>query len=195
MTFIASVKSVFLNYKDFSGRSRRAEFWNFILFMIIACIALTVVNSMLFGPTLTQEFKITIDEAGKQVPHSSYSKNYTGGWLTNIFSLICLIPWLAVTWRRLHDTNRAGWYCLLPIAIGAIGFSLLYLTSVPTPIDSSLIPEGVTMPENIFNPKLGILIPFILTYLASIILVIYWLASKSDQNANKFGEPVNNIQL
>ena len=38
--------------------------------------------------------------------------------LSGLFSLAVLVPFIAVTVRRLHDTNRSGWWvlvCLLPV--------------------------------------------------------------------------------
>ena len=72
-------------YAKFSGRARRKEYWLFVL-------AYTVLNLL----------AVAIDTAGSFDPSSSPS----------LFSVIVilglLIPYLAVTVRRLHDTNRSG---------------------------------------------------------------------------------------
>ena len=49
-------------------------------------------------------------------------------WIGSLYSLAVLVPSLAVSVRRLHDTGRSGWWiliCLVPV-IGALYF--LYLT-------------------------------------------------------------------
>ena len=44
------------------------------------------------------------------------------GILTLLYSLLVLVPGLAVSIRRLHDTNRSGWWLLISLIplIGAI---------------------------------------------------------------------------
>ena len=46
------------------------------------------------------------------------------GWIPGlgiVISLVILLPSLAVTVRRLHDTNRTGWWVLLPIGLALGG--------------------------------------------------------------------------
>ena len=94
--FITALKK----YAVFSGRSRRSEYWYFILFYLIIYIALSFID----GVTGTFDAKSGI------------------GLLTAIFSLALLIPSLAVSVRRLHDTDRSGWWLLIGLVplIGAI---------------------------------------------------------------------------
>src|SRR5687767_9140049 len=93
---------VLKRYAEFSGRSQRAEYWFFLLFNCIIGVAL-VGGAMATGG-----------------PESS-----TGGMLmmvNNIYSLAVLIPSIAVGVRRLHDTNRSGWWILIGLipCLGAI---------------------------------------------------------------------------
>jgi uncharacterized membrane protein YhaH (DUF805 family) len=87
-------------YATFSGRARRKEFWFFQLFVMLIGLALSLADYMLG----------LMDEG-------------TGiGLLSGLFSLAMLLPNLAVSVRRLHDTDRSGWWlllCFLPI-IGII---------------------------------------------------------------------------
>jgi uncharacterized membrane protein YhaH (DUF805 family) len=87
-------------YAVFSGRSRRSEYWYFILFYFIIYIALAFVDRV----------------AGTFDPKSGI------GLLTAIFALALLIPSLSVSVRRLHDTDRSGWWLLIGFIplIGAI---------------------------------------------------------------------------
>ena len=73
-------------YAEFEGRSRRREFWYFQLFLILAQFVAGFCDGLLHTPIL--------------------------GAITN---LALFIPSIAVGVRRLHDTNRSGWWCLLPI--------------------------------------------------------------------------------
>ena len=88
----------FQRYADFSGRSRRKEYWYFTLFNGIVSMILSVIDGAV----------------GSQLG--------TVGILSLLYSLVVFIPSLAVAVRRLHDTNRSGWnllWALLPI-VGAI---------------------------------------------------------------------------
>ncbi len=79
-------------YSDFTGRSRRKEFWLFILLMIVVSVVATTIDSMLGMSGLI--FGVY-------------------GPLTLIVALALLTPQLSVSVRRLHDTNRSGWWVLL----------------------------------------------------------------------------------
>lgn len=90
-------KKVYANYANFNGRARRKEYWYFTLFYNIFILLLFFLDLIVFG------------EDGFEL-------------FSGLFSLASLIPYLAVGARRLHDTNRSGWWQLLafiPI-IGAI---------------------------------------------------------------------------
>jgi uncharacterized membrane protein YhaH (DUF805 family) len=52
----------------------------------------------------------------------SYNSEGGIGLLSGIYSLAVLIPGIAVSVRRLHDTNRSGWWLLISLIplIGAI---------------------------------------------------------------------------
>ena len=102
--------AAFKKYAEFHGRARRKEYWFFLLFNIVISIGLSVVD----GVTGTMS-------------HMSHSSM---GLLSSMYSLAAFIPGLAVTARRLHDTNRSAWWMLivlLPI-IGWIMF-LVFLAS------------------------------------------------------------------
>ena len=87
-------------YAVFSGRSRRMEYWYFVLFNIIVSIVLGVIDGLL----------------------GTSGSSAGAGLLSGIYSLAVLIPTLAVTVRRLHDTDRTGWWILIALVplIGVI---------------------------------------------------------------------------
>ena len=93
-------------YAEFEGRARRKEYWMFILFYFIFTIAAVVLDEILGSEPV----------------------------IYIVYDLVLILPYLAVTVRRLHDTNRSGWWILLPcisliIAIfTTILFSFLLLT-------------------------------------------------------------------
>ena len=102
-------------YFEFSGRSRRREYWMFALFYLLVLVALTAV----FG---TNEVVRTPTGFG-------YGSRLVGGggMLGNVFGLATLIPALAVSVRRLHDQDRSGWLLLLGLIPLFGGFALLVL--------------------------------------------------------------------
>jgi uncharacterized membrane protein YhaH (DUF805 family) len=73
---------VLKKYAVFAGRARRKEFWMFFLVYVIIVVALIIVESILG----------------------------LSGILSGLYSLALLIPSIAVTVRRLHDTGRTGWW-------------------------------------------------------------------------------------
>ena len=91
---------VLKKYAVFKGRARRKEYWMFFLFNLVSLVVLAIIDS------LTGTFS---PEAGL-------------GLLGSLYSLAVLIPSLAVSVRRLHDTNRNGWWLLMALIplIGAI---------------------------------------------------------------------------
>ena len=90
---------VLVNYANFGGRATRSEYWWFSLFNLIIVIALAIVV-----PAARAELVLLI---------------YTAG---------IIVPSLAVSVRRLHDTDRSGWWLLLGlIPFGGIILLIFYL--------------------------------------------------------------------
>ena len=87
-------------FADFSGRARRQEYWMFVLFNFLASLAIGIVDAILG----------------------------TNAALGGLYSLAVLIPSLAVSARRLHDTDRSGWWQLI-LLIPLIGW-IIYLVFV-----------------------------------------------------------------
>jgi uncharacterized membrane protein YhaH (DUF805 family) len=101
---------VLRQYADFGARARRTEFWMFTLFSAIISIVLLIIDNaagLTFG-----------------------ERAMTSGVLGTIYSLAVLIPTLAVSVRRLHDTGRTGWWILIGLIplIGAIVLIVWYCT-------------------------------------------------------------------
>ena len=96
-------------YADFSGRSRRMEYWMFQVFNVLVYIAVLVLMMIVGGGALmTGGDPSALAAAGGAV--------MIVGGLYFLFVLAMFIPNLAVSVRRLHDTNRSGWWILAPIA-------------------------------------------------------------------------------
>ena len=86
-------------YAQFSGRSRRKEYWMFTLVNIIVATVLYLIATMAF---LNNSTAVTIIVC----------------LVCGVYWLAALIPSLAVSVRRLHDTHKSGWWlllCLIPL--------------------------------------------------------------------------------
>lgn len=93
MNMQEAVRSVLNKYADFTGRARRSEFWFFVLAYFIAAIVTSIIDSIIGVP------------------------------LTYIILVLgLLVPSIAVTVRRLHDTDKSGWLVLIGLipVLGAI---------------------------------------------------------------------------
>lgn len=97
-------------YAEFSGRSRRMEFWMFQLGVWLLWIALWVVMMVVGLGTAS---------AARDPASGMVGMFASMGIFVVIFAIVGLglfIPQLAVAVRRLHDTDRSGWWILLPLA-------------------------------------------------------------------------------
>jgi uncharacterized membrane protein YhaH (DUF805 family) len=108
MGFGQAVSTGFSKYATFSGRARRSEFWWWMLLLLIVSV---VTNGLDLGLGL----HITNNGSSAQI-----------GWVSTIVGLVLLLPTLAVTFRRLHDTSRSGWWWVLSL-ICCIGVILLWI--------------------------------------------------------------------
>ena len=94
-TFSEAVTSAIKeHYCDFNGRASRSQFWWYVLFTgIIGCIFEILMCIFAFMGMDT-------------LPKIIYGINVLVG-------LALLLPSWGVAVRRLHDTNRSGWWALL----------------------------------------------------------------------------------
>ena len=105
--FGEAVSRGFRNYATFSGRATRAESWWWVLFTVLAGLALAAVD------TVTGTMGMFGDS----------------GLLGFFFELGTLVPSLALGARRLHDINRSGWWLLLLFVL-VIGWIVLILWAI-----------------------------------------------------------------
>jgi len=103
-------------YADFSGRSRRTEFWMFVLFQFLIGMGVVVLMMVLGGAAV-----LSGDPSQAMAMGGIILVLYL---LLALVGLAFLIPNLAVTVRRLHDTDRSGWWILIGI-IPIVGWILI----------------------------------------------------------------------
>ena len=124
-------------YAEFSGRSRRKEYWMWFLFVIIVFIVLSLIDSALgLGGRTTADSTSGPGSVG-------YSAGVRGGILTGLFSLAILIPNIAVAVRRLHDTNRSGWWILMPALPYILGFILTMVGAMSASVPLAMAGGGL----------------------------------------------------
>jgi uncharacterized membrane protein YhaH (DUF805 family) len=114
---------VLKKYAEFNGRAQRKEYWFFFLISTVISIFLAVIDS--FTGTISEEAGI--------------------GLLSGLYALAVLIPGLSVTVRRLHDTDRSGWWILIGLipVIGGIAL-LIFMVLDSTPGDNQYGPNPKT---------------------------------------------------
>ncbi len=95
-------------YFDFSGRSRRKEYWMFAILYIALYVVAGILDVQLGFATTTSS-----SEFGDGTASASF--NMQGGMLTMILQLALLIPSIALAVRRMHDNDKSGWWILVPI--------------------------------------------------------------------------------
>lgn len=116
-------------YFDFSGRSRRKEYWMFVLLTVIVAVVLV---ALMFGSGFPfQEF-----EADGSAPATPGPLFWVSSVAIGLFSLATIIPSIAVQVRRFHDQDRSGWMVLLafiPYVGGLIVFVFMCLEGTRGP--------------------------------------------------------------
>jgi uncharacterized membrane protein YhaH (DUF805 family) len=140
-----------VRYFQFTGRAGRAEFWQYTALVLIISLLLSLM-----------ELRGAMEaEAMGTTPLPLFS---------SIFGLLTFIPSLAVTFRRLHDRNKSGWY---------YGWLLV-----------AFIPAGIVLASSTAFPALWPLaLAIILGIFGYSCFLIYELAQPGDYYDNDFGEP------
>ncbi|MCL9661092.1 DUF805 domain-containing protein [Paenibacillus hunanensis] len=100
---------VLKDYVNFQGRARRKEYWMYVLISIPIILVLYLLESLMG----------------------------INGVLSGLYSLAVLLPGLGVVVRRLHDTDRSGWWILIALVpfVGSI-ILLIFLCLEGTPGDN-----------------------------------------------------------
>lgn len=102
---------VMKKYAVFSGRARRKEYWMFFLFNMLFAFAIGFIAGLLGMPSLNM-----------------------------LYTLAILIPSIAVGVRRMHDTDRSGWWLIVPVA----GLIFLFFNGHPNDNQYGPDPKAAT---------------------------------------------------
>jgi uncharacterized membrane protein YhaH (DUF805 family) len=143
MGFFEAVKTVLSKYAGFSGRATRPEYWYFVLFYMMCNFACSVLDK-LFG--------------------THFPSGGNTGYFSTALAIVLTIPYLAVGFRRLHDTEHSGWWVGgMTVALCAASIVLIYSR-----------PLGA-----ILFVGLGVVV----------IMQLVWLCSAGTPGPNQYGPP------
>ena len=99
----------FKNWNKFNGRANQSEFWYFALFYFLINIILNIADYSFFGYDPMDASSLAVS--------------------SSIFNILCFIPSLSVTVRRLHDVNKSGWNMLWSLTIVGVPY-VIYLNII-----------------------------------------------------------------
>lgn len=101
MNFQEAIRSVLSQYAGFTGRARRSEYWFWYLATFVAYLAAVILDSIIGIPLFVV-----------------------------VVALGAIVPTIAVGIRRLHDTDKSGWFLLIGLIplIGAIVLIVFFVT-------------------------------------------------------------------
>jgi len=137
MDAMTAIQTCFEKYADFNGRARRSEFWWFWAALVFGSFIFTFVDDFIGTPII-------------------------GG----LFTLATLVPVVAAGARRLHDTDRSGWWQAMSLPPLAIAFAVAYFAG-----------------ENF------VVWIAALAAVAATILQVVWMAMDTVPGDNRFGPP------
>ena len=104
MTFQQSIQTCLNKYADFKGKASRSEYWWFFLFTAIVGVITGTLDVVIFP---------------------DFTETLGTGPLRLLFNVAVITPGIAVGARRLHDTNRSGWWQLLYFTV--IGIPVVFI--------------------------------------------------------------------
>lgn len=114
-------------YAVFQGRARRTEYWMFFLMYLVVFLFLAAMDGLL----------------------GRWDEKAGIGLLSGLFALGSLLPGLGLAVRRLHDTDRSGWWVLVG-CIPLVGFLVLmyFAARRGTPGDNRFGPDPLAAPPD-----------------------------------------------
>ncbi len=136
MSFTEAIRSGFANYVNFTGRAVRSEYWYWVLFVSLVGIAAIVLDLAFLG--------------------------HRHGPLELAWHVATFLPGLALAVRRLHDTDRSGWWLALVFAVIAASAAFFAFVS-PSPF-----------------------LPIVILVICSLVL-LYWFCQPGTRGPNRYG--------
>ena len=154
MNFGEPIRTCLSKYATFSGRASRSEYWYFSLFGSIVALASPLIYSVT-------------------------ARNTVGFAINVIINLVLLLPYLAVSVRRLHDIDRTGWWVLL-----------LWIPFIPALLIFTTVEPAAQADVSVTGPWLvAVAIAFVLMVWCLVILFVLmvWSCRRGTIGPNRYG--------
>jgi uncharacterized membrane protein YhaH (DUF805 family) len=110
--------------------------------------------------------------------------------IVQLVNLGLLLPTIAVAVRRLHDTNRSGWWVIMPIVVAVAG-AILFFIFAGTQLFSAMSAGGTMTDEQGLKFAFGMfgslfLFIFLPILIAEIVMLVFYVTDGTP-TANRFG--------
>ena len=153
ITFVDAVARGFRRIADFRGRATRAEFWYWILFIVLVRMVTATVDGFLYPADLTATVSTTdlsqaVSQLSTMIQHSLWSTTFAG-------EILLLVPTVAVTVRRFRDS---GWKPWLAVAAYIVNYGGLVLTLTLTTRTLALLTVAGDPATTTLDPELVVLL-------------------------------------
>lgn len=157
--FGEAIKICFQKFFDFTGRARRSEYWWFVLFQVLVSIPCAFLDGILEAAV-------------------GFS------FVNSVASLVLFFPSMTVSFRRLHDIGRSGWWIGVSIILVLIGLLALVASVSFSGVDWT---DDTAVGSALFSAKLPLVwLPIIASIILCIIVFIFSLLD-SEKGENKYG--------
>jgi uncharacterized membrane protein YhaH (DUF805 family) len=150
MPFGDAIGEGFFNYANFRDRAARAEYWWWVLFSTVVLVIAAILDFLIF-------------------------RGWSVGPFYLVFGLAAFLPGLSVTVRRLHDSNRSGWWIMLPIVA-----TVLFLIGSFVAVENNPL-DPLSGPGLIYAGLPAILV------IGTSILLLVWMLFGSTPGNNRYG--------
>lgn len=191
-------------WRNFSGRSRRSEFWWTHLIYVVMLILMVVAEVFLYpedySPPLLEQFTRIHQTPSDALP-LILKLGLENWWeetkifpISTAFKFIMIIPLLALWVRRLHDTNRRAWWIIPSTIIFIVSEPYIELSAFI--LTSLLLGDSTTSPHFVFSAVIiGTVMLSIVFWVIALIFAV--LDSKPSDNrygtSPKFGSQIEGV--
>ena len=159
MGFKEAVRTCFAKYATFTGRARRSEYWWFCLFMALLSMVCSIFDGILKAACNVE-------------------------FVETLASLFVLVPSISVSFRRLHDIGRSGWWAGASYILCAISVIIvLFMTG----FDFSLLTDGESLYHTLSKSDKVIAVLPMLGGLVVCLIVFVFSLMDSQLEENKYG--------
>jgi uncharacterized membrane protein YhaH (DUF805 family) len=188
--FFGSMFDPLKRLTDFTSRSTRAQFWPFIfLYYALSQIA----SFMAISPFMNRVNALSAAQAEGEPDPEAFTALFADGlfmdmisrslWVTAILALLFCIPLAGAVTRRLHDTNRSGFWalpCLILLLSGLVMMWRLFAQYRGQPTTDFVFEDYVSPFLMLFANNL--------VYIICVITLIVFCAQDGTVGLNRFGE-------